>query len=134
MSPISRSVGLAVFSVVCLLSSCTTLPAEKAYYQSLGVVDPDLARVGDGHYAGEYTLNPPPGVFVAMKQVSVDVSIRDHSYSDIVVTTEGVKNLDRLKVMRQLILDKQTLQVDALAGATSLTGRAYLKAIESALH
>jgi uncharacterized protein with FMN-binding domain len=107
--------------------------SESAYYQSLGVRDPDLTLFGDGRYPGEYSLSPPFGVFVAQNHVEVDVIIQDHSYEDIIVKTDSVKNMEHLKKMRQLILERQTLQIDALTGATSLTGKAYLNAIAGAL-
>ena len=96
--------------------------------------DPNLSLFGDGRYSGECTLCLPFGVFVAQNHVEVDVIIQDHSYGDIVsVKTESVKNLEHLKKMRKLIIERQTLQIDGLTGATSLTGRAYLNAIASAL-
>jgi len=89
---------------VFFLGGCTTSMTEKAYYKSLSVEDPDLSRICDGQYSGEHTLSPPFGVIVAQNHVDVEV-----------------------------IINNQTLQIDALSGTTSLTGKAYLKAIEDAL-
>jgi len=133
MSKVTKKLGVLTFSVVCLLSGCPAFMTESAYYQSLGVLDPNLSLFGDGLYSGECTLSPPFGVFVAQNHVEVDVTIQDHSYEDIVVKTESIKNMEHLEKMRQLIIDKQTLQIDGLTGATSLTGKAYLKAIVNAL-
>jgi len=133
MSKVTKKLGVLTFSMVCLLSGCPAFITESAYYQSLGVLDPNLLLFGDGLYSGECTLSPPIGVFVAQNHVEVDVTIHDHSYEDIVVKTESIKNMEHLEKMRQLIIDKQTLQIDALTGATSLTGKAYLKAIVNAL-
>jgi len=133
MSKVTKKLGVLTFSMVCLLSGCPAFMTESAYYQSLGVLDPNLSLFGDGLYSGEWTLSPPFGVFVAQNHVEVDVTIQDHSYEDIVVKTESIKNMEHLEKMRQLVIDKQTLQIDGLTGATSLTGKAYLKAIVNAL-
>ncbi len=104
-----------------VLNGCSS----KSYYDSLSVEDPNLSLFGNGKYYGEDTLNPPFGVFIAQSHVEVEVVIHDHAYEDIIVKTKTLKNFDHLKKIRQLIIDKQTLQIDGLAGATSLTGKAY---------
>ncbi len=125
------AVLLCCFAI--LLGGCETSKAKQEYYDSLSVEDPDLISIKDDRYSGEHSLNPPFGIFVAQKRVELRVVIADHSYKDIIVITESLKNNEYLAKMRKLILEKQTLQIDALTGATSLTGKAYLKAIESAL-
>jgi len=118
---------------VILLGGCATSKVKQDYYDSLSVEDPDLVRIQNDRYSGEYNLNPPFGVIVAQKHVEVWVVIADHSYKDIIVITKNLKNNEHLAKMRKLILERQTLKIDALTGATSLTGKAYLKAIANAL-
>lgn len=121
--------GFAVF----FLGGCAMVQAEKDYYESLSVADPDLARIGDGKYWGECTLHPPIGVIVAQNRVELYVVIANHAYADIVVETKTLKDNDHLKKMRRLVIENQTLQLDAMSGPTSLTGKAYLRAIADAL-
>ena len=63
----------------------------------------------------------------------MDVSVVANRYEDIVVTERAVQNMQYLETLRDLILSEQSLQVDGLTGATSFTGKAYLKAVESAV-
>lgn len=126
---------LAVMASCCILplGGCATSETLRDYYDSLSVDDPDLSIVEDGKYSGEYTLDPPFGVYVAKNRVELKVVIANHSYKDIIVTTESLKSHDHIKKMRKLILERQTLQIDAMTGATSLTGKAYINAIVDAL-
>jgi uncharacterized protein with FMN-binding domain len=128
--------GLYQILVCCfiiLFSGCASAMTERTYYDSLVIVDPDLSSVSDGRYTGECTLTPPWGVYVGQNHVEVEVVIAGHSYEDIIVKTESLKSHEHLQKMRGLILENQSLQIDALTGATSMTGKAYLKAIMAAL-
>jgi uncharacterized protein with FMN-binding domain len=116
-----------------LLAGCATKAAEAEYYASLAIEDPDLGSAADGSYKGSHALRPPFGVYVANPRVDALVRIADHRYADIAITTRSAAPMPSLAKLRRLILERQTLQVDALSGATSLTGKAYLKAVESAL-
>lgn len=128
------SLGLAAVAMALSVASCATEASARAYYDALVVADPDLSAKPDGIYPGQYSLQLPFGIWVANPRVEVEVSIQDHRYADVSVTgPKGVESFDHLRVLRGLILERQSLQVDALSGATSLTGKAYLKAIESAL-
>jgi uncharacterized protein with FMN-binding domain len=129
----AECIAVLLCCLVILLGGCATSKAKQEYYDSLSVDDPDLVSVKDDRYSGEHSLNPPFGILVAQRHVELWVVIADHSYKDIIVITESLKNNEYLAKMRKLILERQTLQIDALTGATSLTGKAYLKAIESAL-
>jgi uncharacterized protein with FMN-binding domain len=120
-------------AMMAVLAGCASNDALRSYYDSIEATDPDLVSFPDGRYRGEHALKPPMGVFVANNRVEVEVSIADHRYADIVILTKAVEGWSHLKSLRGLILERQTLQVDALTGATSLTGKAYVKAIENAL-
>jgi uncharacterized protein with FMN-binding domain len=115
------------------MSACASKGDKEAYYNTLTVADPDLGAVADGAYRGEHALTLPLGVYVANSRVEVEVSVSDHRYREIAVLTKEVSSWPHLAKLRELILEKQSLQVDALTGATSLTGKAYLKAIANAL-
>jgi uncharacterized protein with FMN-binding domain len=78
-------------------------------------------------------LRPPFGVYAANPRVGVAVSVADHRYADIEILTKSIAAWPHLEKLRGLILERQTLQVDAISGATSLTGKAYLLAVEDAL-
>jgi uncharacterized protein with FMN-binding domain len=130
-----RKAGAALFALAltAALSACASDAAKAEYYDSLTVTDPDLGAVADGSYRGVHALTPPLGVFVPNSRVEVEVSVSDHRYQDIVILTKAVSTWPHLAKMRDLIVEKQSLQIDALTGATSLTGKAYLKAISQAL-
>ena len=118
---------------VFILAGCATSETADEYYERLSVTDPDLSQIADGSYSGECTLNPPFGVYVAKNHVELEVVIANHLYNNIIIKNESVKDKEHLKIMHDLIIEKQTLQIDALTGATSLTGKAYLIAIKNAL-
>ena len=115
------------------LTGCATNAEKETYYASLTVQDPDLSAIVDGSYRGSFALKPPAGIYVANSSVEVEVSVVDHLYRGITVLTKSVAGWPSLAKLRDLIRERQTLQVDGLSGATSLTGKAYLKAVENAL-
>jgi uncharacterized protein with FMN-binding domain len=127
--------GLALFglALTAALSACASSAAKAEYYDSLTVADPDLGVLADGSYRGAHTLTVPLGVYAANPSVEVEVSVSGHRYQDIVVLTKAVSTWPHLAKLRDLIVENQSLQVDALTGATSLTGKAYLKAVAKAL-
>jgi uncharacterized protein with FMN-binding domain len=116
------------------LAGCASDREVRAYYDSLAVVDPDLSAKADGRYAGNFSIDPPFGIWVANTSASVEVDIEAHRYKDIrVVAPPNLKSFAHLDTLRSLILAEQTLDVDAVSGATSFTGKAYLNAIAQAL-
>jgi uncharacterized protein with FMN-binding domain len=89
------------------------------------VAEPDLSRLVDGAYLGEYQAGRWSN--------QVQVTVEQHRITDIQVVKDVT--FSRPEWTEQLIaavLGKQTLQVDAVSGAT-VTTKAYLKAIENAL-
>ena len=125
--------AIALGAAVFLSGGCASESETSAYYESIVVTEPDLSATQDGVYSGACEIDPPFGIWVAQKRVSVDVSVVANRYEDIVVTERAVQNMQYLETLRDLILSEQSLQVDGLTGATSFTGKAYLKAVESAV-
>jgi uncharacterized protein with FMN-binding domain len=63
----------------------------------------------------------------------VQVTVKDHSISDItVVKQQVIMTPDTQAALTEKVLSAQNTQVDAVSGATA-TSNAFLKAVENAL-
>ncbi len=92
---------------------------------ALEINSPDLNRLEDGTYTGEYK-----GGRWSNK---VAVTVMDHRINGIQVTDDMM--ISKAEVTDELInrvLEKQSTAVDVVSGAT-VTSKAYLKSIENAL-
>ncbi len=87
--------------------------------------DVNLAVVDDGVYTGSYA---------ALRFSStVEVTVQNHQITGIkVVSPQVFAKPETMDTMTQEVLDAQTLQVDAVSGATA-DSKAFLKAVENAL-
>jgi uncharacterized protein with FMN-binding domain len=84
----------------------------------------DVSKLADGTYEGETT-----GSRFANK---LEVTVSGGKITDIKIVKDMVVSLpDAQRVLSQVI-DKQSLQVDTVSGAT-VSSKAYLKSIENAL-
>lgn len=87
--------------------------------------DIDLSRIPDGVYKGAEKY------LVFTTQVTVRV--KDHRITDIdVFEARGGKYVENAEKVTRNILEKQSLDVDTITGAT-VTSRAIIKAVENAL-
>jgi uncharacterized protein with FMN-binding domain len=118
----------AVISSVCLASfNCShyyTLQSAKQIFKLTKISDVDLSKVQDGTYVGFYDMI----LITAMVRVTVaggrieTIELLEHQY---------FKKYSGEPVVKQ-VLDKQSLSVDGVTGAT-YSARTVLKAIERAL-
>lgn len=105
------------------------LMKEHAEAMSLPLNAVDFSRLKDGTYTGVYE-----GGMYKWRASEVEVTVTSGKVSEITVihTSLGDKGTQYTNPLYQQVLDKQTLQVDAVSGAT-LTSKAALQAVENAL-
>jgi uncharacterized protein with FMN-binding domain len=93
--------------------------------QALEVNQINLTQVEDGKYTGTYETTRWTN--------SVDVTIVDHKIEEIVIVKDVMFSLEGLSDrLFKNVIDKQSIDVDIETGST-ITSKAYLKAIENAL-
>jgi uncharacterized protein with FMN-binding domain len=119
--------------ILIVAAGCASESALREYSDSIVITDPDLSTTEDGTYRGDYRIEPPFGIWVANPHVEVDVQVANHRYEKIDILTESVRSMEEVTTLGALVIEHQSLQVDGLTAATSLTGKTFLKAIESAL-
>jgi uncharacterized protein with FMN-binding domain len=118
---------LSVFILVILVSGSGMFFITRGLEagETLEVNAPNIAAINDGSYTGEYK-----GGRWSNK---VSVTVIDHKIIRVEILDDML--IPREAVTAELVdkvLEKQTTEVDAVAGAT-VTSKAYLKAIENAL-
>lgn len=91
---------------------------------SLAITDPDLSRVPDGEYTGSYAAFPV--------SAEVRVAVANGKITGITLVKHVTGQGQPAEVLPDRVVEEQTLQVDAVAGAT-YSSKVILKAIERAL-
>lgn len=84
----------------------------------------DAAGVSDGTYVGSYEI--------ASVKVSVQVTITDEKITDITILEHQNGLGGKAESMIDQVIEKQSLEVDAVSGATA-SSKTILKAIENAM-
>ncbi len=92
--------------------------------QKLEIGAVDLDTVSDGEYVG---VCQNKILFAVVK-----VKVQDHEISDVEVIEHKASYMEQAEQIAENVCDKQSLDVDAISGAT-LTSGTVLKAIENAL-
>ena len=123
---------LIVFALVVIIADA---PARQEIAQmEIGQID--FSRLSDGTYTGEYT-----GEKSSMRDVALEVTVQEGKVTGLVILRgaldeEGnpaeLKSGATAQEYLQSALDAQSLQIDAISGAT-LTSKTLLKALENAL-
>lgn len=91
---------------------------------SITVLSPDLANISDGIYVGEYSVTPV--------RVKVEVFVTEHKITDIkIIEHENGLGSKAEKIVNDVI-SEQSLEVDAVSGAT-VSSKCILKAVENAI-
>ncbi len=103
---------------------CFALVAVFLRPQPLDIGTVDLYTISDGSYIGVCQNK----ILFAV----VEVEVRDHEITGIEVLEHKVSYLEQAKEIAGAVCSKQSLEVDAITGAT-LTSDTVLKAIENAL-
>ena len=111
--------------LLCLILSIFSCKNESRKIREMEINDVDLSRIEDGEYVGSFTHHD----FIYKLQVEV----RDRRIVDIrVLSFKNGKHRDKALAVIPRVLEKQSLGVDVVTGATK-TSKILLKAIESAL-
>lgn len=92
---------------------------------SLSVSTPDLSKIPDGSYQGEYD-----GHFVYVK---VTVVVKDHQITEIILDEHDHQRGQSAEIIPDRIIEAQSVDVDAVSGATQ-SSNVIKKAVENALN
>ncbi|MDF2571475.1 MAG: hypothetical protein K0R55_3079 [Sporomusa sp.] len=104
--------------------------------QNLTIAAVDFKKLHDGIYTGVYR-----GTKDSLRNTAVEVTVVSGTVTDINVTEGALANDKQATEIRNgltinnlfdKVIKSQSLQVDAISGAT-LTSKAHLKAVENAL-
>lgn len=96
----------------------------KEETMNLKINSVDLTNISDGEYTGEYNCYRWSN--------SVIVTVKNHTITNI-DAVKGPNGREKIRLdLTKLIIDAQSLDVDAMSGAT-VDEHAFLKAVENAL-
>jgi uncharacterized protein with FMN-binding domain len=109
--------------IIINLFSCTGVKQNNEQRKS-EVIKVDLAKVGDGDYAGKYNVN--------INSASVLVSVKNGVIQNIKILKHHHGPGYGVDKLTEEIIKKQTLEVDVITGATK-SSYVLKKAIENAL-
>jgi uncharacterized protein with FMN-binding domain len=121
---------LVVMTVIlsCVAVACVSLSREHREAMNLEINDLDFKKLEDGTYRGAYE----GGMYQwRANEVQVTVLSGNVTAIELLRSTEE-RPPDFTEELFKRVVERQSLQVDAVSGAT-LTSKAYLKAIEHAL-
>ncbi len=102
-------------------------PLNETYKEirTMAIEEVSMDNSKDGVYQGEYSYSSTT--------CKVEVVVRDHKIADIkVLISDKSEYAKKAEAVLDKVIEKQTLQVDVVAGATT-TSKALLKATENAL-
>jgi uncharacterized protein with FMN-binding domain len=102
------------------------LAKEHNEAKSLPIDTLNFSSLKDGTYIGEYE-----GGMYKWRTNKVKVTVSSGKVIDITLISSA-ENTDIVQQLYDRVMKKQSLQVDAISGAT-LTSKAYLKAVNNAL-
>lgn len=91
---------------------------------SITVSNPDIAKIADGTYGGEYSVTPV--------YVKVEVLVIGHEITNIKIIEHENGLGKKAKKIIDDVIGEQSLEVDAVSGAT-VSSKCIIKAIENAL-
>jgi uncharacterized protein with FMN-binding domain len=109
---------------ICGLNSCKQLKEYRQRVDAIQIENIDLQKVKDGEYTGEFDA--------ILVKVEVRVKVRDHRITDIVLVRHENGRGKPAEVITQSVIEKQSLQVDTISGATA-SSKVILESIEQAL-
>ncbi len=92
--------------------------------KNISVSMPDLSNVQDGNYIGEYSITPV--------HVKVEVSVNNHQITDISILQHDNGLGSTAESIVNDIVEEQSLDIDAVSGAT-VSSKCILKAVENAI-
>lgn len=123
-----KKVGLILLVLVVLFAGAVWVFAgqlTKTLNEEVKIGELDLSLVNDGVYKESYFYNEAMGATVV-------VTVIDHRIDTIVIQEHKTGLGKKAEAIVDRVIDKQTLQVDSVSGATG-SSKIILKAIENAL-
>lgn len=125
-----KKTGLIVFCVIVLLSAVIAyfviqINDDLEYLNVILIEDVNLDLVPDGNYVGEYEVFPV--------SVMLAVEVEDHEIISITILEHNNGQGEPAEAIIEDVITSQSLQVDAIAGAT-YSSKIILLAIEDALN
>ena len=113
---------IGFFAVLAITFSC-----KSNDYSKITALLPELSGKTDGVYRGSYNLSGTP------VKVTLDVTVQNNNITGIeIIKHSGSRIGRRAEIITEKIIEKQSLNVDAISGATG-SSTAILKAVENAL-
>jgi uncharacterized protein with FMN-binding domain len=125
MKMVLKIVGLIFLGLVFIIGGMTLWTFN--YHKKLKAValkEVDLSKVKDGTYQGRWDIK--------MWTTPVEVMVANHKITSIKITRDQPSMSNSVNELINRIIQKQSLNVDAIAGAT-ITTKAILKSTELAL-
>ena len=124
MKKTAKIIGIALGALIVIgVSAFFIIKAQKV--PDLPVSDVDLSAIADGTYTGEYSQFP---VIAA-----VEVTVKGHKITGITITKHENGLGKPAEKITEDIIRSQSLQVDAVSGATH-SSNVIRKAVEVALN
>ncbi|KZL90766.1 FMN-binding protein [Clostridium magnum] len=96
----------------------------RTIIKELSISKVDLSKIPDGNFTGSFDA-----IFVEAK---VNVIVKNHKIVDVKLINHKNERGQKAEVIPQKVVHAQSLQVDAVSGATN-SSKVILKAIENAL-
>jgi len=128
-----------VVLIIVIFALCTPFfraaPGRKEI-MGMQIADVDFKKLRDGTFDGKYK-----GIHDSYRDVSVEVKISSGALTKIKIKKDALKKSRSkekskfdvaVEAVLSQVIDKQSLKVDVVSGAT-LTCKTHLKAVESAL-
>lgn len=126
----AKKMIVAAVSIIILVGGIYVAKHSLDYfkYQSIvkqiSISNVDLSKVPDGSFTGSFDA-----VFVGAE---VNVAVQNHKIVDVKLVNHKNERGQSAEVIPEKVVQAQSLQVDAVSGATS-SSKVILKAIENAL-
>ena len=131
MRALLRFCGAAPLLLVGCVGIQTMGPAD--FVDTLATNLPSLVGKPDGTYRGSSTIVLPAGAFAVFRSFTVDVHVASGRMTAIdLVQPEVMRTAEFFLVLPQQIVDRQSLDVDVVAGVT-FSSQSFKKAVEHAL-
>lgn len=126
----NKKLIIAVVSIIVLFGGAYiakyffNMMKYKTIVKEVSISKVDLSKVPDGSFTGSFDA-----IFVGAK---VNVTVQNHKIVDIKLINHKNERGQRAEVIPGKVVQAQSLQVDAVSGATN-SSKVILKAIENAL-
>lgn len=126
----AKKVIVAAVSIIIVVGGiyCARYLFDYFKYQSIikqiSISNVDLSKVPDGSFTGSFDA-----VYIGAE---VNVTVENHKIVDIKLVNHKNERGQRAEVIPEKVVQAQSLQVDAVSGATN-SSKVILKSIENAL-